>query len=400
MEKRRDLITYLWVLSLLALPLSNLPNRILLGLLLIWFFAEHGADSLRISQFKLFAVISVTLLILSAMTNKVLSKELMLGLSIPAQGFFLLIVRPSRAEFKKGFHLAVITVMTVLLVMKATTVFQTGFSNYFRQEQWWNLWHYKSLTQSLSLHPTYLSLFLLAGCVMLLFGNDLKVIKGSANRGGWALLVFYLISIWLVSSKIALIALALVLLIFWIYTLNHSSRGQTIRSGVLISIVLSLPFASPSIRYRITHELTSAMQALPAEVPNRMTERRALWKSALIEMDRHPIAGTSFRGIRSRDAIYAKAKFFYSPLEKPMNAHNNFIEFGLRYGILFGILLLFTSIFGLYKAFSTRSLEILSFGIALVAVSMTESFLFREQGLSLASLMLLFYCLNENERNI
>lgn len=400
MEKRRVLITYLWVLSLLALPLSNLPNRILLGLLLIWFFAEHRAGSLRISEFKLFASISVTLLILSAMTNKVLSKELMLGLSIPAQGFFLLIVRPSRAEFKKGFHAAVITVMTVLLVMKATTVFQTGFTNYFRQEQWWNLWHYKSLTHGLSLHPTYLSLFLLAGWVMLLFGNDLKILKGSANRGVWALTVFYLISIWLVSSKIALIALALVLLIFWIYTLNHSSRRQTILSGLLISIVLSLPFASPSIRYRITHELTSAMQALPAEVPNRMTERRALWKSALIEMDRYPIAGSSFRGIRSRDAIYAKAKFFYTPLEKPMDAHNNFIEFGLRYGILFGILLLFTSIFGLYKAFRNGSPEILSFGIALLAVSMTESFLFREQGLSLASLVLLFYCLNENERNI
>ena len=400
MEKRRVLITYLWVLSLLALPLSNLPNRILLGLLLIWFFVQHGAGSLRISGFNLFAGISVTLLILSAMTNKVLSKELMLGLSIPAQGFFLLIVRPSRAEFKRGFHMAVITVMTMLLVIKTATVFQTGFSNYFRQEQWWNLWHYKSLTQSLSLHPTYLSLFLIAGWVMLLFGNDLKALKSSESRGGWILLVFYLISIWLVSSKIALIALALVLLIFWIYTWNHSSRRQSILSGVLISIVLSLPFASPSIRYRVTHELTNAMQALPAEVPNRMTERRALWKSALIEMDRHPIAGTSFRGIKSRDAIYTKAKFFYTPLEKPMNAHNNFIEFGLRYGILIGILLLFTSIFGLYKAFRNGSIEILSFGIALIAVSMTESFLLREQGLSLASFMLLFYCLKENERNI
>ena len=400
MEKRKVLITFLWVLSLLALPLSNLPNRILLGILLIWFFAEHGTSSLRISGFKLFAGLSVTLLILSAMTNKVLSKELMLGLSIPAQGFFLLIVRPSRAEFKRGFHMAVITVMTMLLVIKTAPVFQTGFSNYFRQEQWWNLWHYKSLTQSLSLHPTYLSLFLLAGWIMLLFGNDLKALKRSESRGGWILLVFYLISLWLVSSKIALIALGLVLLIFWIYMLNHSSRRQSILSGVLISIVLSLPFASPSIRYRVTHELTNAMQALPAEEPNRMTERRALWKSALIEMDRHPIAGTSFRGIKSRDAIYTKAKFFYPPLEKPMNAHNNFIEFGLRYGILIGILLLFTSIFGLYKAFRNGSIEILSFGIALIAVSMTESFLLREQGLSLASLMLLFYCLKENERNI
>jgi len=400
MEKRKVLITFLWVLSLLALPLSNLPNRILLGILLIWFFAEHGTSSLRISGFKLFAGLSVTLLILSAMTNKVLSKELMLGLSIPAQGFFLLIVRPSRAEFKRGFHMAVITVMTMLLVIKTAPVFQTGFSNYFRQEQWWNLWHYKSLTQSLSLHPTYLSLFLLAGWIMLLFGNDLKALKRSESQGGWILLVFYLISLWLVSSKIALITLGLVLLIFWIYMLNHSSRRQSILSGVLISIVLSLPFASPSIRYRVTHELTNAMQALPAEEPNRMTERRALWKSALIEMDRHPIAGTSFRGIKSRDAIYTKAKFFYPTLEKPMNAHNNFIEFGLRYGILIGILLLFTSIFGLYKAFRNGSIEILSFGIALIAVSMTESFLLREQGLSLASLMLLFYCLKENERNI
>ncbi len=400
MEKRKVLITFLWVLSLMALPLSNLPNRILIGLLLIWFFTEHGASALRISRFKLFAGISVTLLILSAMTNKVLSKELMLGLSIPAQGFLLLIVRPSRTEFKKGFHMAVITVMTVLLVIKTTTVFQTGFPTYFRQEQWWNLWHYKSLTEGLSLHPTYLSLFLLAGWVMLLFGNDLKAFKSRASRGGWTLLLFYLISLWLVSSKIALIALGLILLIFWIYTVNHSSRRQTILSGVLISIALALPFASPSIRYRITHELSNARQALPAEVPNRMTERRALWKSALIEMDRHPIAGTSFRGVKSRDAIYTKAKFFYTPLEKPMNAHNNFIEFGLRYGILIGILLLFTSIFGLYKAFRHGSPEILSFGIALIAVSMTESFLLREQGLSLASLMLLFYCLKENERNI
>jgi len=400
MGKRGALITYLWVLSLMALPMSNLPNRILLGLLLVGFFIEHRAGSLRIPGFKLFAGISVILLILSAMTNKVLSKELMLGLSIPAQGFFLLMVHPSRAQFKKGFHMAVVTIMTVLLSIKTIAVFQMGFSNYFRQEYWWNLWHYKSLTQSLSLHPTYLSLFLLAGLVMLLFGSDLTGLKGRMSRGGLTLLMFYMIGLWLVASKIALIAVGLILLILWIRIANNSSRRQAILSGVLILFALSLPFASPSIRYRITHELTSAMQAFPAEVPNRITERRALWKSAFIEMDRHPMAGTSFRGIKSRDAIYTKAKFFYPPLEKPMNAHNNFIEFGLRYGILFGILLSLTSIFGLYKAIRKSSLEILSFGMALVAVSMTESFLFREQGLSLTSLMLLFYYLNENERNI
>lgn len=400
MEKRGILITYLWILSLLALPLSNLPNRILLGLLLIWFFAKRRTEFLRLSRFKLFAGLSVILLVLSALTNKVLATELLLALSIPAQGFFLLIIRASPAQFKKGFHAAVVTVLAVLLSLKITVLFQTGFSDHFHQEQWWNFWHYKSLTQSLSLHPTYLSLFLLGGLVMLLFGSDMPTLKDRLSGSGLTLLAFYLISLWLVSSKIALIALGLILLLFWIYKVMNSSKRQSILSGVLILTAFTLPFTSPSIRYRVTHELSTAMQTLPAEDPNRITERRALWKSAFIEMDRHPIAGTSFRGIKSRDAIYPRAKFFYKPLEKPMNAHNNFIEFGLRYGILFGILLLVTSIFGLYKAFHSSSLEILSFGMVLIIVSMTESFLLREQGLSLASLLILFYCLNENERNI
>lgn len=400
MEKRGDLITFLWVLSLLALPLSSLPNRILLGLLLIWFFAKHGARSLTISYFKFLVGLSVTLLILGAFANQVLSEELLLGLSITAQGFFLLIVRPSATDFKKGFHVAVITVLTLLFAIKAMVIVKIGFSNYFDQEQWWNLWHYKSLTQSLSLHPTYISLFLLTGLTMLLFRSNAPSLKDKLNGRSLTLLGFYLVSLWLISSKIALIALGLILLILWIHRAANSSRQHTIIFGLLIVMTFTLPLSSPSIRYRVTHELNNSMQALPAEMPNRITERRALWKSSFIEMDRNPIAGTSFRGIRSKDAIYPKAKFFYGPLEIPMNAHNNFIEFGLRYGILFGLLLLLTSIFGLYKAIRSRSIEILSLGIVFITVSLTESYLFREQGLSLASLMLLFYYLDERERNI
>ncbi len=400
MEKRGALTTYLWVLSLLALPLSNLPNRVLLGLMLLWYFARHRTRSFSISYFKFFAGLSVILLIISSFSNEILSKELMLGLSVSAQGFFLLIARPGQASFKKGFHFAVITIIAVLLSSKVIAVVKMGFTTYFDQEQWWNLWHYKNLTQTLFLHPTYLSLFLLTGLVMLLFSSDAPSLKDKLNGRGLTLFGFYLVSLWLVASKIALIILGVILAIYWIQKASKSSLQKSVVSGLLLAIVFSLPLTSPSIRYRVTHELKTALQDLPAETPNRITERRALWKSSFIEMDQHPIAGTSFRGIPSREAIYPKAKFFYPPLEKPMNAHNNFIEFGLRYGILFGVLLLLTSIFGLYKAFRIRSSEVLSFGLALFMVSMTESFLFREQGLSLASLMLLFYYFNDCERNI
>jgi hypothetical protein len=384
----------------MVLPLSNLPNRIFLGLLVLWLFARHKSASLHIPYFKFFAGMALLLLALSAVPNKVLSKELLLGLSVPAQGLFVIIARPDRAQFKKGFHAGVISILIALTAMKILSVFQLGLDSYFAQDQWWNLWHYKNLTQSLSLHPTYLSLFLLSGLVMLLFGSDGPSLKNEIRGSDLSLFGVYLIALWMVSSKIALVAMMLVLFIFWIQKLAGSPKRQSIVFGILIAASTILPLTSPSIQHRLTHELETAMQPLPTDAPNRISERRALWKSAFIEMGRHPIYGSSFRGIKSRDAIFPKAKFFYSPLEKPMNAHNNFIEGGLRYGILFGVLLFLSSIFGLYIALRKNSLEVLGFVLVCVIVSMTESFLFREQGLSLTSLMLIFYYLNDNEGNI
>ena len=393
-------MAYLWVLSLLALPLSQLPNRVILGLLLVWVIARSGSRTLQIPYFKWVTGLALVLVALGAMANQELSKEFMLLLSLPAQALFLIFARPGSANFKRGFHAAILTALMVLIVMKVSSVALQGFDSYFAQEQWWNQWHYENFTQSLSLHPTYLSLFLLTGLVMLLFGSEGPSLRNGMNGRDLALFVAYLFGLWLSSSKIALLTLGLILILFWVHKLIRSSKRQSIAYGVLIALTLLAPCTSPSVRHRMTHGLNTAMQSLPAERPNRFTERRALWKSALIEIDRHPLLGTSFRGISSREAIYPKAKFLYPPLEKPMNAHNNFIEFGLRYGILFGILLILSAIFGIYTAVRRRSLELLGFTVVFFMVSMTESFLFREQGLSLAALIFLFYYLFEDEGNI
>jgi hypothetical protein len=400
MEKRGYLITCLWVLSLMALPLSNLPNRIVLGLLVIWFFLKYRSKALQIPYFKLFTATALVLVVLSGITNKVLSKELLLGLSLPAQGLFLIILRPNPAQFRKGFQTGLILLLLVLMKLKISTVLQMGVDSYFSQDQWWNLWHYKNFTQPLSLHPTYLSMFVLAGTVMLLFGSERPSLQNELKAGSLSIFGLYLVSLWLISSKIALIATVVVLFVFWIQKLVRSSKRQSIVIGILFAVAILVPLTSPATQYRLTHELKTAMLPLPTDVPNRFSERRALWKSAFVEMDRHPVSGTSFRGVKSREAIYPKAKFYYTPLEKPMNAHNNFIESGLRYGIVFGVLLFVSSIFGMYKAFRKRSVEILAFGLVCIIISMTESFIFREQGLSLTSLMLLFYYLIENEGNI
>jgi hypothetical protein len=400
MEKRGQLITYLWVLSLLALPLSALPNRILLGLLIIWFFVKHKSGVLQVPYFKMFSGMALVLLGVSTISNEVLSKEFILALSIPAQGLFLIMLRPSKRDFKRSFHSAVATTILVLVITKLSSIVQTGLSSYFEQSQWWNLLHYKNFTESLSLHPTYLSLFLLTGLVMLLFGSTSPTLRNRVNGRAAALLGFYLVAIWLVASKIALVATGLALLGYWIQRLSSSSKKQSLALGLLLVIIIFAPLISPSIRHRVTHELKTAAQPLPAEVPNRLTERRALWVSAFIDMDRNPIVGTSFRGFESRQAIFTKAKFLYKPLEKPMNAHNNYIEFGLRYGIVFGILLLVSSIFGLYKAYKNSDLELAALFLVFALVSMTESFVFREQGLSLTALMLFYYYVIDNERNI
>jgi len=390
----------LWVLSLLALPLSALPNRILLGLLLVWFFVKHRSEVLQVPNFKLLSGLVLVLLGASGIANDILSKELILALSIPAQGLFLIIAKPSKNDFKIGFHSAAVTIMSALVVMKLANIVQTGFPSFFEQNQWWNQLHYKNFTASLSLHPTYLSLFLLTGLIMLLFGSNPPSLKNGINGRAAVLLGFYLASNWLVASKIALVATGFVMLGYWIHRFSNSSKKQSLSLGLLFLIIIFAPLVSPSIRHRVTHELKTVAQPLPTDIPNRLTERRALWISAFILMDKNPMVGTSFRNIESRKAIFTKAKFFYRPLEKPMNAHNNFIEFGLRYGILFGILLLVSTIFGLYRAFVNKNPELVALFLVYTLVSMTESFVFREQGLSLTALMFFSYYAIHNERNI
>ncbi len=393
-------MSYLWVMSLLILPLSSLPNRVLLGLLLLWFLLRNGYRSLGVRHFKFFVGMALVLLVLSGVSNKILAKEFLLALSVPAQALFLIIVRPDPARFRKGFHAAVVTILLLLLAGISRDIAMTGFDSYFSRDQWWNLWHYESFTAPLSLHPTYLSLFLLAGLVMLLFGAARPGFKKEISASGLALFGAYLLGLGLSASKIALIALIPILILFLMHQFTRSSRKQSLAFAVLIVIALLAPWTSPPVRHRLSHELKTAMQPLPTDTPSRFSERRALWKSSLIETDRHPLVGTSFRGISSRQAIYPRAKFFYTPLEKPMNAHNNFIETGLRYGLIFGILLLLSTIFGLYRATRKRSLEVLGLLIVFLIASMTESFLFREQGLSLTALLLLFFYLNEDEGNI
>ena len=400
MEKRHTIVSSLWVLSLLALPMSLLPNRILLGVLFIWFLFRHRIAALSIPRFRLLLLSAVLVFALSMVSNEVLSKELLLALSIVSQGMFFVVANPNRPHFKKGFHSALIIVLFTLFLAAIIPVFQLGPSAFFSQDQWWNLWHYESFTGALSLHPTYLSLFLLIGVNMILFGDESPTLAGKWTRNGVILMIVYLIGLWLVSSKIALLALVFLLLTYWLRTIVGSSTRRTLISGLMLLFLITLPFASPSVRYRLTNELKSAMQPLPATETNRLTERRALWTAAFIEIDRHPMAGTSFRGLDSRDVIYPKAKFLYPALETPMNAHNNYIEGGLRYGILFGVILIVSSIFGMFKAYRENSLEFFGFVLVCVLVSMTESFLFREQGLALTSLMVFFYLLQKNGRGI
>ena len=138
MEKRGQLTTFLWVLSLLALPLSALPNRILLGLLLIWFFVKNRSGVLQVPHFKILSGLALVLLGASGIANDIISKELILALSIPAQGLFLILLRPSKKDFNIGFHSATVTILTVLVVLKLTSIFQIGFLSFFEQDQWWN----------------------------------------------------------------------------------------------------------------------------------------------------------------------------------------------------------------------------------------------------------------------
>lgn len=386
MNSIEKIVFFLLPLSVLFSELTFIPNRIIMSLCLLWLVFRDKQFINYLLRNKWLLFLGIIYLLIIVFSNKFLSNEAVLFLTIP---IYVLIYNASSLPqfyFKKYFILATFTYAVFVLLSKAINIASVGFLNFFEREQWWNELMYKSLAEPLHGHPTYIAMFITAAIVLILhIHSDAK--KYFSTKQTIAILATLTFVLLLLIVKISYLALGLIILIYLIFLLKRKKIKEVFIGSTLMIIMGLAVFNTNGVKQRIFNDLNMLKSSSSqADSQNRLKERAALWKSSIDFIEKNPFVGSSFMGKSSKESIYPLAKQFYPQMEYSKNCHNNYLEFGVRYGLL-GILvfLLFTFMYA-KLGIKEGSFEIIGIAVLICVFSLTESFMFREQGISFVAI--------------
>ncbi len=379
---------YLLPLSTQFSGLTIIPNRILIVLFLSIILVRNKFFISTLAKNKALILFAILYVVFILFSNNFLSKEAILFLTIPI--YFILYRYSNLKEFllKKYFILAVFTYSIILISLKLFRIVSFGFSNFFNQEQWWNQILYKNLSEELNGHPTYIAMFIVSSIILLLDqGNQSK--KYFTPVQNVLILSTSLLVLLLLVVKISYLAMVVILVAYIVAIYRREKIKQALFYALFLVMAAIVIFNIPGIKQRLTSNFTSSKSSVALnEGQNRLNERTALWKSSLNYILDHPFYGTSFKGVSSKSSIYPLAKTLYPPLEFEKNCHNNYLEFGVRYGV-FGTGLFLVFIFYLFMiGIKEGSFEIIGISILFCFFSLTESYMFREQGISFVAIII------------
>lgn len=387
MKSSEKIIFFLLPLSALFSELTFIPNRILIFLSMLWMVFRDKRILNYVLKRKWLIPLAITYLTFILFSNKYLSNEAVLFLTIPI--YMILYGSSNLGEFllKKYFILATFTYAALVVVSKTIQIASIGFSNFFEEENWWNELLYKSLIAPLQGHPTYIAMFILAGVILILhnYGHSKKYFS---KAQGLIILLTLLGILLLLVVKISLLTLGLIAVMFVISLFQRNSNKKASIGLMMLTISVITVFNIPGVKHRILNDVNffKSSETSINDAPNRIRERAALWESSAEFIIENPISGSSFQGKSSKESIYPLAKKLYPQLEYAKNSHNNFLEFGVRYGLPGAMTFLFFLFIYVKTGIKTASFEIVGIAVILCLFSLTESFIFREQGISFVAI--------------
>jgi O-antigen ligase len=241
--------------------------------------------------------------------------------------------------------------------------------------EWWAYLSYIHLASGIDMHPTYLSLYLLV-CILI-------VVKTIENR--WistALIVYFLVFIVFLSSRIVILSTALTIIGI---AIGNSRRGLMVACAV---VMLTAIILNPVSLYRNAQEYTRSNLALPpaAMSDNPITIRMSLlWLSAQAIPETNPLLGTG-TGDVERTLAALQEKYNVHNVLHTSDPHNQYLHTYIALGAV-GLLLLF-AVFLTPMWILFRQKEFLACAglMAFMLISLTESMLELQKGIVLFTL--------------
>lgn len=255
--------------------------------------------------------------------------------------------------------------------------------NYIKSDDIKYFFYYK-LGEFLHIHPTYFSLFILTAIHFLINQKDFFL-----KRNRLWITALFVIIIFLLQSKIAIILLVL----YFLFTLIFLKKSNIKFIAFLISLVLLIIIVALKLKDNRYHEFFKERESI--DIGNQMedgvSQRLWLWSEAYNQLKEKPLFGY---GLGSQHSIFRwnvekyilenKIPFNYSRAIKSiskLNLHNQYIQTFYELGIVGGLLYVLSIVLIIARAFKRRKYEFLIIFSLYMSFMMTENLLDRQMGI-------------------
>lgn len=241
------------------------------------------------------------------------------------------------------------------------------------------------------MHPIYMGLYFTMALAILLFTKIKihKLLKVIAF-GIFTLTIVFL------ASRIIYGVLILLILLYLLHTLSFKTFAVLI-TGVLVLGVLVFSTLQKTYLYNKTvngtiWELQDNVGTYNTDNTYKVDSRWSRWQVVLEAVMEHPFLG--YGGGTENEVLLKKYKKYdmHNSIDRQYNAHNQFLGFFLRFGVVGFLLLLIYFFRNGITAFKYQNLLFLSFLTILFWTFMVENILDRNMGINFVALFgTLFY---------
>lgn len=254
------------------------------------------------------------------------------------------------------------------------TLFVLGKATYLKLNNLGSYFHFLKLEMLQDKHNTYFSMFCVVAITYFIF--NLK------KKTWWygACITFLLGYIYLLSVRISIIALVIVVIIFLFS--NYKKIPLKYFYGILLCCVLApvVFYFSPSFQEKFNPHTPQG------EAISDVGSRKIHWQAALDQISKNNIllgegTGDGHYGLFEN---YRKFGFETGFIEK-YNAHNQFIEIMLYYGLIGLIMLIGLLIFAFRKNLIGKNYQAIAVILVFCTFMITESILQRHDGIVLCA---------------
>jgi O-antigen ligase len=249
-------------------------------------------------------------------------------------------------------------------------------------EAYWMSYFYGSYL-AINQHPSYLAMYVILS-VFIAFESWFDEKQRMVEHVVWIITaVFLLISIYFLSSRSGILAIVLLVPVYFFFKLKRKGKGLILAVTMVLILFILFPVIRSNERVGIVlNSISNKTFKQNAEKDGRFI----IWQSALSVIKNNPVFGVGIGDVKSEMLKEYQKAGDKELIDKNYNAHNQFLEILLENGIIG--LVFFCAVLGciMVIAFIERNLLYGLFIAMMIIFFMFETVLYRLSGVSFFAL--------------